>query len=54
VASITLIAPRERSVRRPFYRRGCGRVERELGGARRDVCIALDDVRVDDRTVRLR
>jgi hypothetical protein len=57
--SVTLIASPERaalaeqSVRRRFCRWGCGHVERELGGGRRDVCSALDDVRVDYGAVRL-
>jgi hypothetical protein len=60
VASVTLIAPRqrsalsERSVRRTIYRCGYGRVAAVLGGGRRDACIAPDDVRFDDRSVRLR
>ena len=57
--SVTLIASPERSalaeqsVRRRFCRWGCGHVERELGGGRRDVCSALDDVRVDYGAFRL-
>jgi len=36
----------------PVYRRECGHVLRVFGGGRRGAYIALDDMRLDDRSVR--